>query len=172
MSFDCYSQTWRESPKVSIPFDQGNVFRQPSRHSCSSPKSVSIPFDQGNVFRRLDRYLGETKTVKSQSLSIRAMSFDTYSKTTYKTRHVSIPFEQGDVFRPRKQLRAQVILSQSLSNRAMFFDSVDSLARTTVGCLNPFRTGRCFSTFAVMTKDGLPMSQSLSNRAMFFDFKN
>ena len=28
----------------------------------------------------------------------------------------------------------------------MFFDSVDSLARTTVGCLNPFRTGRCFST--------------------------
>ena len=147
MSFDCYSQTWRESPKVSIPFDQGNVFRQPSRHSCSSPKSVSIPFDQGNVFRRLDRYLGETKTVKSQSLSIRAMSFDTYSKTTYETRRVSIPFDQGYVFRHiDATAHLKLGTSQSLSNRAMSFDLSEEEINK------------------VITE-----SQSLSSRAMSFD---
>ena len=52
----------------------------------------------------------------------------------------------------------------------MFFDSVDSLARTTVGCLNPFRTGRCFSTMAHHALKKVCLSQSLSNRAMFFDF--
>ena len=36
---------------------------------------VSIPFDQGDVFRRRDARL-VALTNKSQSLSIRAMSFD------------------------------------------------------------------------------------------------
>ena len=42
---------------VSIPFDQGNVFRPVLL--CLNGKSiiVSIPFDQGNVFR-LQRYAG------------------------------------------------------------------------------------------------------------------
>ena len=36
---------------VSIPFDQGNVFRLLKKQMKSLLLSVSIPFDQGNVFR-------------------------------------------------------------------------------------------------------------------------
>ena len=48
-----YIKKW----KVSIPFDQGNVFRQHYSYMLKSIKMVSIPFDQGNVFR-LQRYAG------------------------------------------------------------------------------------------------------------------
>ena len=61
---------------VSIPFDQGDVFRlERTRKNCSA--NVSIPFDQGDVFRR------------SVATGV-AASVD-----------VSIPFDQGDVFRQR-----------------------------------------------------------------------
>ena len=60
---------------------------------------------------------------------------------------VSIPFEQGDVFRLHaRACTGMVSMSQSLSNRAMFFDGgVISLSEPYTR-LNPFRTGRCFST--------------------------
>ena len=42
-----------------------------------------------------------TLTLRSQSLSNRAMSFDAEGLESYATEWVSIPFEQGDVFRRR-----------------------------------------------------------------------
>ena len=59
---------------------------------------VSIPFDQGNVFR-LRRFIMSIKTLLSQSLSIRAMSFDLYYGDLLCLSNVSIPFDQGNVFR-------------------------------------------------------------------------
>ena len=100
MSFDPANfKNFITTVNVSIPFDQGNVFRQngwtvSTLTTCLNPfrsgqclstgttnytgtgKIVSIPFDQGNVFRqrRLDKDHQELK--------------------------VSIPFDQGNVFRP------------------------------------------------------------------------
>ena len=108
---------------------------------------------------------------------------------------VSIPFEQGDVFRLDPETGAEAKNpSQSLSNRAMFFDEIIMTTLFNANGLNPFRTGRCFSTNRIMAdsaeKFGLNpfrtgrcfstyynfqqtneviKSQSLSNRAMFFD---
>ena len=63
-----------EMDKVSIPFDQGNVFRLVKLNLRVHYLQVSIPFDQGNVFRQTQEKnrIGD----RSQSLSIRAMSFD------------------------------------------------------------------------------------------------
>ena len=61
----------------------------------------------------------------SQSLSSRAMSFDEAIKDLKETAKVSIPFEQGNVFR----LLNAVLLSLLLQR------------------LNPFRSGRCLSTY-------------------------
>ena len=60
---------------VSIPFDQGNVFRLWFNSLEEALNCVSIPFDQGNVFRRIEIEI-DGKPTLSQSLSIRAMSFD------------------------------------------------------------------------------------------------
>ena len=87
---------------------------------------VSIPFEQGNVFRPLTMRDLATSTV-SQSLSIRAMSFDTTVKIDIRPKFVSIPFDQGNVFRQ--------------STKKQFDKSIL--------CLNPFRSGQCLSTAAV-----------------------
>ena len=36
---------------VSIPLEQGNVFRPQMKYFKQQPTSVSIPLEQGNVFR-------------------------------------------------------------------------------------------------------------------------
>ncbi len=67
---------YRRNPgSVSIPFDQGNVFRRDNEVEDDLQFSVSIPFDQGNVFRPYSRVIISADKL-SQSLSIRAMSFD------------------------------------------------------------------------------------------------
>ena len=134
---------------VSIPFEQGDVFRRKPLIIVLVIREVSIPFEQGDVFRPID--LDELAGwLESQSLSNRAMFFDlnifiTFSLYTslnpFRTGRcfstfddvaesavdsVSIPFEQGDVFRHPP--------SGKTGNQP---------------CLNPFRTGRCFSTAAV-----------------------
>ena len=59
---------------VSIPFEQGDVFRRRCNQRCGELR-VSIPFEQGDVFRlRRATEIGIIKS--SQSLSSRAMSFD------------------------------------------------------------------------------------------------
>ena len=62
---------------VSIPFDQGNVFRLQTLSFRAV--FVSIPFDQGNVFRQAQQFQSNERMM-SQSLSIRAMSFDSRNK--------------------------------------------------------------------------------------------
>ena len=61
---------------VSIPFEQGDVFRQCQLFSTNNIEEVSIPFEQGDVFRPLEDYMSSLKSRLSQSLSSRAMSFD------------------------------------------------------------------------------------------------
>ena len=69
-------------------------------------KTVSIPFDQGNVFRLVSKKKVDRIVNMSQSLSNRAMSFDHQCKYDYSEyMNVSIPFEQGDVFRHDLRLR-------------------------------------------------------------------
>ena len=84
---------------VSIPLEQGNVFRLNHEEVIKTEERVSIPLEQGNVFRQLqalDNLLG----IK-----------------------VSIPLEQGNVFRPNCGRFCFTISGfQSLWNRAMSFD--------------------------------------------------
>ena len=133
---------------------------------------VSIPFEQGDVFRRIPA--GETKPISasSQSLSNRAMSFDDWGRARYScSYYVSIPFEQGDVFRP-KLLREypKYVKSQSLSNRAMSFDRNSKIIRLFFVSI-PFEQGDVFRLMLRMKHMGASSSQSLSNRAMSFDSK-
>ena len=108
----------------------------------------------------------------SQSLSIRAMSFDD---------DMTNPSAGGN-------------RSQSLSIRAMSFDGELGLIQATAKSLNPFRSGQCLSTLSYQKKQSMvlclnpfrsgqclsttltlrdlaqsTMSQSLSIRAMSFD---
>ena len=84
---------------VSIPFDQGNVFRQRifdkkfiEKHLSQSLSSRAMSFDLGTVPNGI-------ANVASQSLSSRAMSFDYSINRVSITYYVSIPFDQGNVFR-------------------------------------------------------------------------
>ena len=65
----------RFSP-VSIPLEQGNVFRPNYAEELAAQDDVSIPLEQGNVFRLVDNLLASAKKLASQSLWNRAMSFD------------------------------------------------------------------------------------------------
>ena len=84
---------------------------------------VSIPLEQGNVFRHSLEDVIEEKN-KSQSLWNRAMSSDTEGFGVFRVaRSVSIPLEQGNVFRPTLyRVTIEELLSQSLWNRAMSSD--------------------------------------------------
>ena len=54
MSFDLKHYSYMlKSIKVSIPFEQGDVFRQELDDEVNQYFKVSIPFEQGDVFRRL-----------------------------------------------------------------------------------------------------------------------
>ena len=101
MSFDLHAEIYKDVQEtVSIPFEQGDVFRLISQNSIISP-----------IF-------------SSQSLSSRAMSFD---KLCGRRKHLKglNPFRAGRclstklvfINSPRKA-------SQSLSSRAMSFDEV------------------------------------------------
>ena len=72
------------STTVSIPFEQGDVFRPYACGRTWEFLSVSIPFEQGDVFRPI-----------KEADEIFALL-------------VSIPFEQGDVFRLTRRLDEKV----------------------------------------------------------------
>ena len=59
---------------------------------------VSIPLEQGNVFRPLNAF-DNIRIAVSQSLWNRAMSFDARNSIVSIHEFVSIPLEQGNVFR-------------------------------------------------------------------------
>ena len=134
--------------QVSIPFEQGNVFRPifivkinandesqslSSRAMSFDPLILSALYSQLSSQSLSSRAMSFDKVQKaktlqlraSQSLSSRAMSFDELPRATPTDfLIVSIPFEQGDVFRLMK-------ITVSSKN---------------VERLNPFRAGRCLST--------------------------
>ena len=154
---------------VSIPLEQGNVFRQQQHVNRLRGCLVSIPLEQGNVFRPGGPDKTGVETL-SQSLWNRAMSFDWYLHERWCRSCVSIPLEQGNVFRQNKlsirdhQGKSQSLwnramsfdclclilnvyqTSQSLWNRAMSFDLIEAIKKKELKGLNPFGTGQCLST--------------------------
>ena len=75
MSFDILAEEVEYQGVVSIPLEQGNVFRLTATEDAVKGIVVSIPLEQGNVFRL---YLPLFHQLNQQ---------------------VSIPLEQGNVFR-------------------------------------------------------------------------
>ena len=76
MSFDDFVEMEVENESVSIPLEQGNVFRQNKYVQAGAfTVQVSIPLEQGNVFRPVTDK-NKIKEGRSQSLWNRAMSFD------------------------------------------------------------------------------------------------
>ena len=138
-------------------------------------KFVSIPFEQGDVFRH-NCEVHNDHLVLSQSLSSRAMSFDVYMVIPLNTRRkvsipfeqgdvfrrevarasrrnnfVSIPFEQGDVFRQvQKAKTVQLHVSIPFEQGDVFRQSTKKQFDKSILCLNPFRAGRCLSTQLTM----------------------
>ena len=157
---------------IYIPLKQNGVFRQYEKSYLKIRKNVSIPFEQGDVFRLNGRktekfkYLSLNPFRSGRCLSTRCSCFSWLCIT-----YVSIPFEQGDVFRLFSTVSDGASLaSQSLSIRAMSFDICVLVRSQTSTSLNPFRSRRCLSTeLARMVFFGDVKSKSLSSRAMSFD---
>ena len=83
---------------VSIPFEQGDVFRRRAVLDPEDRRSVSIPFEQGDVFRQSNF----NQLIKNQGLNPfrTGRCLSTKEKgDLFSLPQVSIPFEQGDVFR-------------------------------------------------------------------------
>ena len=131
---------------VSIPFEQGDVFRRTSSCRCNYCCYVSIPFEQGDVFRLLA------------------------SRESTKKIFVSIPFEQGDVFRPQGNSEiCWAFRSQSLSSRAMSFDSRTAQYEMELTKSQSLSSRAMSFDKYKKLKHYSYMSQSLSSRAMSFD---
>ena len=123
MSFDYQSYCLMLVSHVSIPLEQGNVFRRLNDEEVIKTESQSL-WNRAMSFdlEALDKLLGISK---SQSLWNRAMSFDESGIQGIVGLGVSIPLEQGNVF--RHHLKAELDtydMSQSLWNRAMSFDRI------------------------------------------------
>ena len=83
---------------VSIPLEQGGVFRLIILALLHYAKCVSIPLEQGGVFRLEVGALFLPEEL-FQSLWNRAGSFDRNDVSLHDADYVSIPLEQGGVFR-------------------------------------------------------------------------
>ena len=109
---------------VSIPLEQGNVFRLNLPLTLTADRLVSIPLEQGNVFR-----LKENVQVFNGS-------------------SVSIPLEQGNVFR-HTTLRNKVVdlgLNPFGTGQCLSTQGMDDVIAPIIS-LNPFGTGQCLSTY-------------------------
>ena len=146
MSFDRRILLRSNAKTVSIPLEQGNVFRQnilgksAKEIESQSLWSRAMSFDKGFFKRLHDKR-------QSQSLWSRAMSFDINFKHFRKRNWSQSLWSRAmsfDAYAMRAELSA--IQSQSLWNRAMSFDSVQRLNTCVQNSLNPFGTGQCLST--------------------------
>ena len=83
------------------PFRAGRCLSTKLNLSLSNrPFCVSIPFEQGDVFRRCNHLVEKTVICLNPFRAGRCLS--TITKTARRNLCVvSIPFEQGDVFRPK-----------------------------------------------------------------------
>ena len=136
---------------VSIPLEQGSVFRQKCQIGLCRPQlsqslwNRAVSFDEQRVSQAVGYEL-------SQSLWNRAVSFDKSSR--FEKLHalkVSIPLEQGSVFRLGNLAGIGQLtrVSIPLEQGSVFRQSLalmDELAK--IG-LNPFGTGQCLSTDAL-----------------------
>ena len=109
---------------VSIPLEQGNVFRHVRFGLNELIVGVSIPLEQGNVFRQTEQ---EIQAVIQVSIPLEQGNVFRQNITgdNYVADKVSIPLEQGNVFRPDEL--AEIMgddSSQSLWNRAMSSDLI------------------------------------------------
>ena len=145
MSFDRTLSRTANVGNVSIPFEQGDVFRRSTATAITASIGLN-PFRTGRCLSTKEKtkwllYLCLNPFRTGRCLSTLGGFYG------YFDFEVSIPFEQGDVFR-RWRLRK---------------------LRYRMG-LNPFRTGRCLSTKKLKERGVYGYtSQSLSNRAMSFD---
>ncbi len=109
---------------------------------------VSIPLEQGNVFRRIAVVLfADTKA--SQSLWNRAMSSDLERVVDNANFKACLnPFGTGQCLPTVKDKvnYKDPVLSQSLWNRAMSSDHLLLRSYYVKICLNPFGTGQCLPT--------------------------
>ena len=108
---------------------------------------VSIPLEQGSVFRHT--YTHYWNNAVSQSLWNRAVSFDKIGNSDIGfVPNVSIPLEQGSVFRQQYQ-HSPTILNLRLNpfGTGQCLSTEEEQAQEDgEECLNPFGTGQCLST--------------------------
>ena len=98
---------------VSIPFEQGDVFRHYGNFNITwSYRSQSLSNRAMSFDKDADEHMEAVD--KSQSLSNRAMSFDLNLGELGLTQAVSIPFEQGDVFRQTMYMYSLLKLKVSI----------------------------------------------------------
>ena len=154
---------------VSIPLEQGSVFRRTTCIASGRVWAVSIPLEQGSVFRQRDLELPE-KTLTCLNPFGTGQCLSTYKRAgnlkrllvsipleqgsvfrhkwnIYGVRRgiVSIPLEQGSVFRQVKKVdNVPVGMSQSLWNRAVSFDCS--------GVLKPCGTRLARATFQLFPR--------------------
>ena len=138
MSFDSKCHQLKSLKVCLNPFRSGQCLStEDIIMSSLKSRFVSIPFDQGNVFRQ---YQSKELTwiITSQSLSIRAMSFDAVKRVNYaidyESQSLSIRAMSFDFV--HFYLLLLLLLSQSLSSRAMSFDCSGMLE---AGIMRPFR---------------------------------
>ena len=157
---------------VSIPLEQGSVFRRTTCIASGRVWAVSIPLEQGSVFRQRDLELPE-KTLTCLNPFGTGQCLSTYKRAgNLKRLLVSIPLEQGSVFR-----QIFTIWEASRLKSLNPFGTGQCLSTGELGWnwtaykgLNPFGTGQCLST--VVSTHGWACenwSQSLWNRAVSFD---
>ena len=129
------------------------------------------PFRSGQCLSTLLSTTINSTESASQSLSIRAMSFDFCSekKTEImnKSQSLSSRAMSFDAIPPLVYYRR--FMSQSLSSRAMSFDRTTSGRTTESNVSIPFEQGDVFRRFRFLCIRMAKGSQSLSIRAMSFD---
>ena len=110
---------------------------------------VSIPLEQGSVFRLINND-GMQWIDLSQSLWNRAVSSDWASKNYFKSRWSLNPFGTGQCLPTlvRAEELRMLATSQSLWNRAVSSDSNEE-KQSVKYSLNPFGTGQCLPTAVV-----------------------
>ena len=111
-------------------------------------RCVSIPFEQGDVFR-LKSLKEVRELVWSQSLSSRAMSFDLANELKQDCTLLSLnPFRAGRCLSTQKWWDVEVVngLNPFRAGRCLS-TSNRQIQTSDIWCLNPFRAGRCLSTY-------------------------
>ena len=150
-SFDGQSVCNRKLLPVSIPLEQGGVFRRKTSGTDGRSKRVSIPLEQGGVFRPQSGQLSKRR-YESQSLWNRAGSFDRKRMSFLLQLKSLNPFGTGRGLSTMKKLfvmKSVSCLNPFGTGRGLSTVNLGSLMGDGT-CLNPFGTGRGLSTAGVV----------------------